>query len=112
VAGRFPDERFNDGVQAALVGGVWPRPLATYFRWKVIVVNGARVERHYWLPVPNAGESGGIRHAFRGGRWDGQASDTTVCGDEVAMAQPSQMDWINFPSCGKCNDILKSEHRS
>ncbi|MGW1679324.1 hypothetical protein [Saccharopolyspora sp. NPDC002376] len=68
--------------------------------------------RHYWLPVPSSGEFGGTRHAFRGPRWQGQCSETTVCGQEVAMATPSEMDWCTFPSCRSCNEILIAEQHT
>lgn len=68
--------------------------------------------RHYWLPVPNPGEFGGTRHAFRGPRWEGQRAETTVCEREVAMAKPSEMDWCTFPSCRDCNEILIAEQEN
>ncbi|GAA0520531.1 hypothetical protein GCM10009545_23230 [Saccharopolyspora thermophila] len=67
--------------------------------------------RHYWLPIPGAGDIGGTRHAFRGLRWEGQSSGSTVCGQEVAMAKPSEMDWCLFPTCQLCNGILVAEQR-
>ncbi|MEU5846032.1 hypothetical protein [Saccharopolyspora shandongensis] len=67
------------------------------------------MNRHYWLPIPKAGDIGGTRHAFRGARWEGQPSETTVCGQEVAMAKPSEMDWCTFPTCLRCNEILRAE---
>ncbi|CAL99893.1 hypothetical protein A8924_0947 [Saccharopolyspora erythraea NRRL 2338] len=63
--------------------------------------------RHYWLPV--AGDIGGVRHAFRGRRWEGQPADEAVCGLAVAMAQPSEMDWITFRSCADCRCALLAE---
>ncbi|MEB3367429.1 hypothetical protein [Saccharopolyspora mangrovi] len=68
-----------------------------------------QAERHYWLPVPNEDIPGGTRHAFRGVRWDGTPSAVTVCGQFVALAQPSEIDWINFPTCSRCNSLLKGE---
>ena len=64
---------------------------------------------HFWLPVPHDDVPGGIRHAFRGARWAGEPSGLTVCGRSVALARPSEVDWINFPSCGACNEILREE---
>lgn len=69
----------------------------------------ARAARHFWLPVTNENEPGGVRHAFRGPRWDGRPTDSAVCGEQVALARPSELDWIHFPSCGDCYEILKSE---
>ncbi|MDI2031479.1 hypothetical protein QFW96_22820 [Saccharopolyspora sp. TS4A08] len=68
-----------------------------------------RANRHYWLPVPNEGTSAGTRHAFRGPRWEGRRQERTVCGKEVGMAQPSEMDWILFPTCADCFGVLKGE---
>ncbi|GAA2783575.1 hypothetical protein [Saccharopolyspora taberi] len=65
--------------------------------------------RHFWLPVPDSGGPGGTRHAFRGPRWDGSATDTAVCGEEAALAQPSEMDWCTFPTCRACTETLKAE---
>ncbi|GAA0548075.1 hypothetical protein A8924_5999 [Saccharopolyspora erythraea NRRL 2338] len=62
---------------------------------------------HYWLPV--AEEVGGVRHAFRGRRWEGRSADEAVCGRTVPMAQPSEMDWITFKSCRDCRHSLLSE---
>ena len=42
-------------------------------------------------------------------RWEGQPVDTSVCGTEVAMAKPSEMDWRMAPTCMPCNEILKSQ---
>ncbi|GAB3280714.1 hypothetical protein GCM10027563_09730 [Parasphingorhabdus pacifica] len=66
---------------------------------------------HFWLPVATRDRTGGVRHAFRGTRWEGQSSLPAVCGDIGALARPSEMDWIRFPTCPGCNDALKSEHR-
>ncbi|TDD07105.1 hypothetical protein E1181_10905 [Saccharopolyspora terrae] len=62
---------------------------------------------HYWLPVVD-GEQG-VRHAFRGRRWEGQSAETAVCGCHVAMAQPSEMDWVTFKSCDECRFVLLAE---
>ncbi|TDD04645.1 hypothetical protein E1181_17280 [Saccharopolyspora terrae] len=72
---------------------------------------GSRSERHFWL-VSNRERTGGVRHAFRGARWDGKRADLSVCGERVALAQPSDLDWILFPTCVTCNDILKAENLS
>lgn len=61
---------------------------------------------HYWMPVI---EKRGVRHAFRGRRWEGQPRDESVCGLNVPMAKPSQMDWITFPTCTTCWKILADE---
>lgn len=65
--------------------------------------------RHYWLPTPNPDSSVFARHAFRGRRWERQSADTTVCGVEVAMAAPADLDWVTAPTCGECNRTLISE---
>ncbi|SFT04956.1 hypothetical protein [Saccharopolyspora flava] len=67
--------------------------------------------RHYWLPIPDSSQCSGTRHAFRGPRWEGEHTGTTVCGQEVAMAKPSEMDWICHPTCPSCYDTLKLEQR-
>ncbi|MBQ0927616.1 hypothetical protein [Saccharopolyspora endophytica] len=69
----------------------------------------ARTQRHYWLPIPNPDGSGGTRHAFRGHRWLGTPTETAVCDRETPMAQPSEMDWVCFPTCRTCNETLKGE---
>ncbi len=67
-------------------------------------------DTHYWHPVP-APEA--RRHAFRGSRrWPGQTSGQTVCGVEVAMARPGEMNWIYLPTCGFCWEELVSQQRS
>ncbi|TDD92282.1 hypothetical protein E1202_02680 [Saccharopolyspora karakumensis] len=71
---------------------------------------GSRSERHYWLPVSNRERTGGVRHAFRGARWDGKRADLSACGERVALAQPSELDWILSPACLTCNDVLKEEN--
>ncbi|TDD05900.1 hypothetical protein E1181_14025 [Saccharopolyspora terrae] len=65
--------------------------------------------RHYWLPTPNPDSGVFARHAFRGRRWERQSADTTVCGVEVAMATPTDLDWVRAPTCGECNRTLISE---
>lgn len=67
-----------------------------------------QAQRHFWLPVPNEKVPGGVRHAFPGPRWDGLPSADSVCGEHVALAQPSEVDWIYFPTCAECNSRLKS----
>ena len=62
---------------------------------------------HYWLPIVE-GERG-VRHAFRGRRWEGQSAEDAACGRRAAMAQPSEMDWVTFKSCGECRLALLSE---
>lgn len=62
---------------------------------------------HYWLPVVE-GERG-VRHAFRGRRWEGQPAEKAVCGRHAAMAQPSEMDWVTFKSCDECRCALLRE---
>lgn len=60
---------------------------------------------HYWMPVPQD-----RRHAFRGARrWDGRRSGKTVCGIEVALAAPSELDWIHIATCPACWDSLVTE---
>ncbi|WP_249124409.1 hypothetical protein [Saccharopolyspora erythraea] len=65
------------------------------------------MERHYWQPVPD--DKGGLRHAFRGRRWEGQPAAEAVCGRAVPLAQPSEMDWITFRSCEQCRHVLLAE---
>lgn len=65
--------------------------------------------RHYWLPIANDHDLGGVRHAFRGRRWDGQKNGTTVCGVDVLMYEPTELDWIMYGTCHACNRILKKE---
>ncbi|MFC7344345.1 hypothetical protein [Saccharopolyspora griseoalba] len=72
-------------------------------------MTSTRTARHFWLPVANGNQRGGVRHAFRGGRWDGQPADVAVCGEHVALAHPSELDWISFPTCGTCSETLKGE---
>ncbi|WP_433870102.1 hypothetical protein [Saccharopolyspora sp. CA-218241] len=62
---------------------------------------------HYWLPVA-VGE-GGVRHAFRGRRWEGESAAEAVCGEPLALAKPSEMDWITFRSCHGCRCVLLVE---
>ncbi|SFS96047.1 hypothetical protein SAMN05660874_04542 [Saccharopolyspora flava] len=69
----------------------------------------ARVARHYWLPIPHADGNGGTRHAFRGPRWLGTSTETAVCSEETPMAEPSEMDWIYYPTCPTCHATLKAE---
>ncbi|SDJ71596.1 hypothetical protein SAMN04487820_101442 [Actinopolyspora mzabensis] len=64
---------------------------------------------HYWLPVSSRGSARLIRHAFRGKRWEGRASDTSVCGVQCAMAEPSELDWFQAPTCWDCTNILIEE---
>ncbi|WP_223840031.1 hypothetical protein [Saccharopolyspora pogona] len=70
-----------------------------------------QVQRHYWLPTPDPDARAFVRHAFRGRRWESQSSDTTVCGKQVAMAKPNEMDWCTAPTCLECNGILVGEQR-
>ncbi|GAB3694150.1 hypothetical protein [Saccharopolyspora tripterygii] len=70
----------------------------------------ARIARHYWLPIPEASGRSGVRHAFPGARWLGTPSETAVCGTETPMAAPSEVDWICFPSCQDCHQILKDRN--
>ncbi|GAA2361918.1 hypothetical protein GCM10009854_46770 [Saccharopolyspora halophila] len=65
--------------------------------------------RHFWLPIPAGDQNSGKRHAFRGRRWEGERSGTTVCAEEVPMARPSEMDWITLPTCLNCYEILRKE---
>ncbi|MGW1677886.1 hypothetical protein [Saccharopolyspora sp. NPDC002376] len=69
------------------------------------------VQRHFWLPTPDPDAGAFVRHAFRGRRWEGQASEATVCGKQVAMAKPSEVDWCSAPTCLDCNGILVNEQR-
>lgn len=58
--------------------------------------------RHFWRPAAD-----GVRHAFRGPRWNGQPEDTSVCGTRTGMvAEPSEEDWVRAPSCAACNTAL------
>ncbi|MGP4018149.1 hypothetical protein [Saccharopolyspora sp. 5N708] len=67
--------------------------------------------RHYWLPTPNPDTGAFVRHAFRGRRWESQSTDTTVCGTDVAMAKPSELDWCTAPTCQDCNGVLREEQQ-
>lgn len=62
-------------------------------------------ERHFWFPIPSTA-GGGVRHAFAGRRWEGEAAGTSACGSEVAFAQPTEVDWICFPTCADCYSFL------
>ncbi|MCX2731938.1 hypothetical protein OOZ19_16980 [Saccharopolyspora sp. NFXS83] len=58
--------------------------------------------RHFWRP---AGD--GVRHAFRGMRWNGRSDATSVCGVEVSLAgDVSEEEWVRAPSCDSCNAAL------
>ncbi|WP_243790355.1 hypothetical protein [Saccharopolyspora gloriosae] len=62
-------------------------------------------DRHFWRP---GGDS--VRHAFRGRRWCGQSTATSVCGAEIELAaEPSESDWVFAPTCGACNSVLRGE---
>lgn len=62
---------------------------------------------HYWHPVPTPENR---RHAFFGARrWDGRAIAETICGVAVPMAAPSEMDWVNIPTCDDCWVLLLRE---
>ncbi|EQD85295.1 hypothetical protein A8924_6080 [Saccharopolyspora erythraea NRRL 2338] len=65
--------------------------------------------RHFWQPIQHTTAPGGVRHAFRGRRWEGEPSATTVCGQQVPLARTSEMDWITSPSCPDCTEILRQE---
>ncbi|SFT84878.1 hypothetical protein SAMN04487904_110144 [Actinopolyspora lacussalsi subsp. righensis] len=54
---------------------------------------------HFWMPIP-APES--KRHAFRGRQWDGSPAAESLCGSALPMARPSEMDWIQCPTCWRC----------
>ncbi|WP_017976483.1 hypothetical protein [Actinopolyspora halophila] len=58
---------------------------------------------HFWMPVP-APE--GKRHAFRGRRWDGSPVLASACGSMLPLAVPSEMDWIQCPTCWYCWNVL------
>lgn len=78
----------------------------------VTEINGlmSDADSHYWHPVP---EPDGRRRAFRGSRrWAGQAAGTAVCGVEVALARPSEMDCVYKPTCGRCWEALIDQQRS
>lgn len=65
---------------------------------------------HFCRPVPH---TDGKRHAFKGARrWVGQSSGDTVCGITVAMARPSDMDWIYLRTCSTCRELLINEQRT
>lgn len=68
-------------------------------------------ERHFWLPTPDPDRRALVRHAFRGARWESERSAETVCGKEVAMAKPHEMDWCTAPTCADCNRALIGEQR-
>lgn len=68
--------------------------------------------RHFWLPTPHPESGAFARHAFRGRRWERQPADTAVCGVDVAMAAPTDLDWITSPTCADCNKILIDEHEN
>nr|WP_246331192.1 hypothetical protein [Saccharopolyspora hordei] len=67
-----------------------------------------QAERHYWLPAPDPDTGVFERHAFPGRRWEGQPTGVAVCGAQVAMAVPSEMDWRTAPTCMPCNDVLRN----
>lgn len=67
--------------------------------------------RHYWLPIANDDDRTGVRHAFRGRRWEGQRTGTTVCGVEVRMCTPTELEWIMYGTCPSCNRVLQRELR-
>ena len=60
--------------------------------------------RHFWRPSSDA-----VRHAFRGRRWCGQLSATSICGVEVELPpDPSESDWFTAPTCHACNTSLRT----
>lgn len=63
---------------------------------------------HYWMPVP-----GDFRHAIKGARrWRGERAATTICGTEVALAAPSEMDWIFVRTCPYCwTELIREQDR-
>ena len=62
--------------------------------------------RHHWRP---AGD--GIRHAFRGWRWNGRTEDVSICGVRTTLAEElSETDWVRAPSCADCNRALRPEN--
>nr|WP_245556063.1 hypothetical protein [Actinopolyspora mortivallis] len=65
--------------------------------------------QHYWLPVPDRTGFTWHRHAFRGKHWDGRSADTSVCGAQCAMAKPSELDWVQAPTCSDCTELLIAE---
>ncbi|MGJ7905942.1 hypothetical protein ACOQFL_05635 [Actinopolyspora sp. H202] len=65
--------------------------------------------RHYWLPIPDRTGYRWTRHAFRGKPWDGRTPDTSVCNVPCPMAQPSELDWVQSPTCQDCTRILLAE---
>ena len=69
-----------------------------------------QLPRHFWLPIPASDRRSGKRHAFRGRRWEGERNAIAVCAEEVPMAQPSEIDWITYPTCPNCYEILRKEH--
>nr|WP_221316340.1 zinc finger protein [Saccharopolyspora gloriosae] len=64
--------------------------------------------RHFWRP---AGD--GVRHAFRGPRWNGRPDATSVCGVEVSLPEEvSEEEWVRAPSCDSCNSALHAARNS
>lgn len=67
------------------------------------------LQRYYWLPVVDESSSGGmVRHAFRGTYADASANGDSFCDKRFCLAKPSEMDWIQAPSCQDCNSLLKA----
>ncbi|GAA0533122.1 hypothetical protein A8924_0556 [Saccharopolyspora erythraea NRRL 2338] len=64
--------------------------------------------RYYWLPVPDKSSAYGfVRHAFPGSRINSGPAGSAFCGEDFALATPSEMDWIRAPTCERCNENLK-----
>lgn len=74
--------------------------------------NQSALPRHFWLPIPADHQPSGKRHAFRGHRWQGEPTATAVCAEQVPMATPSELDWITYPTCPTCYEILRKEQES
>ncbi|MFI0465909.1 hypothetical protein ACH347_17670 [Saccharopolyspora sp. 5N102] len=65
-------------------------------------------QRYYWLPVVDESSSYGlVRHAFAGRYIDAGANGESFCAKNFALAKPSEVDWIQAPSCQDCNSMLK-----
>ncbi|MFC7342878.1 hypothetical protein [Saccharopolyspora griseoalba] len=67
------------------------------------------VQRHFWLPVADPGGRGGTRHAFPGRRWEGERTREAICGEQLPLANPSEMDWICHPTCTTCWNTLRNK---
>ena len=61
--------------------------------------------RRFWRPSGD-----GVRHAFRGRRYNGQSGDVSVCGVDCALAEEtSETEWVMASTCAACNTVLRAE---